>query len=1106
MIMSTPVGVIRRFVELLTTSSTTGEASVTQALRQFGIDNYQVLRSSYKTDEVSSGVRRNNDDTGAITGSDAGGTVTKTAQSIIPEATAAVNLTDDQYNSFTRNGLTFNITYHRPSEVGRQYNYEVDNYINEQKRVVKALYNWWVPESLDLIQESLGINFSDGRASTNTINLSFVKNGGSTYVNGNWTQIDPVRWTVSDDLGRPSKINMTIDMYYLEGFTEDDKDGTLDAYTNKYNGWCKQLDRYLLNELTELTLRANIPYYTDLPYYITDGLQEIVGGRDEHDGYMTGYYMMRWFAKNYSDGELADTIYAHSSQAYAGNLGDDTFIVTEGTKQTTINTAGGHDTINAFPGDGLLIRGSAYDELIQVNQSSISGTGDIATVYGGRGYDTLIASNGSEVFLYAEGDGNDTINNFNTASDRIRISKGNLSSSSISGNDVIFKIGDGSIRVRNAKDKEITLTNAAGWTTSRVYETEDFVDDTGTTILPVDNIVGGSIYVSDSDAYNGNLGDDTFVVTSGTRNATINTMGGYDTVNAYAGDQLLVAGSARDELIRINNQASISGSGDVATVYGGRGQDTLIGSSGADFFLYTEGDGNDILQNFDPENDRIRITHADIKSSSISGNDVILNVGDGSIRINNARGNAITIINAAGRQASRVYGNEDFTDNTTTSVLPTTVISGSSITVQNNQTSNGNLGNDTFTVASGTSRATINTGGGLDTVNAYAGDGVFVRGSARDDLIQINQALNGGTGYVATVYGGRGNDTLIASDGADMFLYANGNGNDTIESFDATNDRIRLTGADIKSSSVVGSDVVLYVGDGSITLKDAADKSIKIVNAAGRTSAHIYSNEDFTEDAAGLPNDTVSDGYLDNDELPSYVYYGSNRTEIQIRNPFSGTFNAKPYASTVTDINGSKTKKFTTLIGNDNDNKITASKGGSKIYGGGSSNDTLVGGSGPDKFYFGSGDGNDVITKFKPKTDSIQITSGEVVSVEVDSKKNVILHFDEGSLTIQKAAKKDLMITDANGNTKSYNFRYDQSYPLRDDDDDYWYDQLASGKADMWFMVDEDRSMNDDIKTILETPTVDPIGELEFRADSSSLMTLADNPIKVRVRHANKKV
>ena len=229
---------------------------MTQALRQFGIENYTELTNSYRTGEEASGVRRNNEDTGAITGSDAGGTTTKTAKSIIPETTAAVNLTDAQYNSFTRNGLTFNITYHEQTsdQVGKAYDYTPQNYVNEQKRVVKALYNWWVPEALNLIQESLGVNFSDGRASTNTINLSFVKNS-----------YEPVSWTVSNDLGRPSTINMTINMYYLEGFTEDDKDGDMTAYTNTYSGWCTYLDRYLLNELTELALRANIPYFENLP-------------------------------------------------------------------------------------------------------------------------------------------------------------------------------------------------------------------------------------------------------------------------------------------------------------------------------------------------------------------------------------------------------------------------------------------------------------------------------------------------------------------------------------------------------------------------------------------------------------------------------------------------------------------------------------------------------------------------------------------------------------------------------------------------------------------------------------------------------------------------
>ncbi|MBR1580268.1 MAG: hypothetical protein IJ668_07200 [Selenomonadaceae bacterium] len=781
-----------------------------------------------------------------------------------------------------------------------------------------------------------------------------------------------------------------------------------------------------------MALGANIPYFESLPASIQYGLKYIVGGGDVYD--YVGYTMMRWFAKNYSDGELADTIYAHSSQAYAGNLGDDTFIVASGTTRTTLNTAGGHDT--------------------------------------------LIASNGSEVFLYAAGDGNDTINNFNTSADRIRISSGNITSSSISGNDVIFTIGDGSIRIRNAKDKEITITNAAGWTTSRVYETEDFVDDTSTTVLPVDNIVGGSIYVSDSDAYAGNLGDDTFVVTSGTRNATINTMGGYDTVNAYAGDQLLVVGSARDELIQLNNQTSISSSGDVATVYGGRGDDTLIGSSGADVFLYADGDGNDILRNFDTTSDRIRLTHCDVDSSSLSGNDVILNIGEGSIKVPDARGNAIMIINAAGRTTSHVYGNEDFTDDTATSVLPTTVVSGSSITVQHNQTAAGNIGNDTFTVASGTSRATVNTGGGLDTVNAYAGDGLLVRGSARDDLIQINQSSTVGSGYVASVYGGRGHDTLIGSDGADLFLYASGNGNDTIQNFDATDDRIRLVGVDITGSSISGDNVILKIGDGSITLVDAKNQSINIINAAGQTSARIYGDEDFTNDSIVLPSDSLYDDYEPDDELPDNVSYNSKMTEIQLKNPFSGTFNAKPYASTVTDINGSKTKKFVTIIGNDNDNKITASKGGSKLYGGGSSDDTLVGGSGADKFYFGSGDGDDVITKFKPKTDSIQITSGEVIRAEVDGKKNVILHFANGSLTIQKAAKKDIVITDADGNTKTYNFTSTTAYPLRNSSSS---GQLASDdfSIEPWFMCGDEPSGNNELNAIISEPSSEELGAFE---------------------------
>ena len=174
--MATQVDVIKSLVQSLISEGkvgTTGDAALTSFLNTYGLSNYAALKTKF-VDAMSCyssvqtflenvcGVRVNNTDTGAITGSDAGGSTTKTSDSIIPEGTAAVELTEDEYNSFTKNGLTVNVTYSDSlSGAARNaFNSDNDVYLTKQRLVVRALYNCWIPEALSLINESLGIDLS----------------------------------------------------------------------------------------------------------------------------------------------------------------------------------------------------------------------------------------------------------------------------------------------------------------------------------------------------------------------------------------------------------------------------------------------------------------------------------------------------------------------------------------------------------------------------------------------------------------------------------------------------------------------------------------------------------------------------------------------------------------------------------------------------------------------------------------------------------------------------------------------------------------------------------------------------------------------------------
>ncbi len=152
--MSTPVGIIKKFVKTLVDTESTGTAAVNEAFKAVGATSYSALQSAFNQArnsssnnqnflEQSCGVRINNTDTGAITGSDAGGSTAKTAASIVPETAAAAELTSAQYNSFTKNGLTVNVTYHTVSDndAGEAFNYSGDTYLAKQRLVTRALYN-----------------------------------------------------------------------------------------------------------------------------------------------------------------------------------------------------------------------------------------------------------------------------------------------------------------------------------------------------------------------------------------------------------------------------------------------------------------------------------------------------------------------------------------------------------------------------------------------------------------------------------------------------------------------------------------------------------------------------------------------------------------------------------------------------------------------------------------------------------------------------------------------------------------------------------------------------------------------------------------------------
>ena len=194
-----------------------------------------------------------------------------------------------------------------------------------------------------------------------------------------------------------------------------------------------------------------------------------------------------------------------------------------------------------------------------------------------------LENNGENVlFVYNAGDGNDTISGFNETS-TLSIA-GASPTSVISGDDVIYKVGNGSIRLLNAA--------------SIVYPNTDTIT----------------------------LDDDPNTYSNSDYGATIRALGGDDTIS-NTGSKVSISGGADNDVIY--------NSGSFTTVNAGEGSDliSLSGDNENNIIEYAEGDGNDTIYGFN-EIDKLIIS--DVTSdyyTQRSGADIIVNVGKSTITL-----------------------------------------------------------------------------------------------------------------------------------------------------------------------------------------------------------------------------------------------------------------------------------------------------------------------------------------------------------------------------------------------------------------------------------------------------------------------------------------
>ena len=349
-----------------------------------------------------------------------------------------------------------------------------------------------------------------------------------------------------------------------------------------------------------------------------------------------------------------------------------------------IYALGGNDTVNAGGGNDLAYGGNGNDALNgQDGDDTLFGEAGVDTIYGGNGMDALDGGDGSD-FLYGDsgddnllggagldelhgGDGNDSLdggigndslygeNGVDTivggaGSDYLYGGTGTDSLDGGTGNDFLYGQDDNDTLIGGGGND--TLDGGAGDDNLDGGAGADFLYGmTGNDVLSggtgVDTIDGGD----GDDIISGGTGND--VLFGDTGNDHIDGGTGSDDIHGGAGDDILIGAGGNDTIAGDDGNDSIygdtgndtltggtgndylEGKAGVDSLSGGTGDDTLVGGQGNDTYLFSKGDGVDVVNDqgkVADHMDTIRfgsgVTTQDV-AFYMQGNDLYLSQGAG---------------------------------------------------------------------------------------------------------------------------------------------------------------------------------------------------------------------------------------------------------------------------------------------------------------------------------------------------------------------------------------------------------------------------------------------------------------------------------------------
>ena len=758
-----------------------------------------------------------------------------------------------------------------------------------------------------------------------------------------------------------------------------------------------------------------------------------------------------------------DEIYADGGTNILNGGDNNDIIFVENTNNNVLNGDAGDDTLEVY-GNGHNLNGGDGDDKLIVRY------GNNCTLNGGKGNDTLYGGDGNDIFVYANGEGNDTIIDYAAGQDTLQISNGTISQTALtnSNEDLVFAFGDGNITLKNSATKAISLKDGRGSYTASGTAITLGADFTGT--------MDSNAYLATVVTIDGRTATEAVDITGNAIDNTIYSSQGGGTIQGGAGNDIIYGGSGDDILY----------GGDGADyLFGGTGNNELNGGAGADTFVYS-GAGNDVVKDYEGTEDVIEFTGGTIADTGFTDKNLVYTFDNGkTLTVKNMAQRDLEVKDQNGKYRIFFQGDQ--------------IILGSDYT-------------GTFD---------MNTYADIDRIYAYGMANITIFGN------KMNNHFNVGSNN-STVYGGEGDDIFFVTNGNHILIGGAGNDtftfnntkNNVVKDYTENEDLLAVYGK-IEKTNIVDNNVkftVVNTNDsnnetGSITLEGAANKVISfgynnsnenkftlsatsIVLGEGCLSSTVDANAYYatisTIDVSaaawvnkvigndqnnviyagnfdgtyqgGAGNDTIYGGTgrdtfiyeSGNDTIYNYV---PNQDTIQINNTTINGFvrsdnditltltnNGELTVKDVLDkglsiyidgdtintfvlgtsidayMNGTEGNDY--ILGGAGNDHLIGSAGNDYLYGdegndelyGGTGDDMLYGGAGNDTFVYATGEGNDTIADYEEGKDVINILNGSITNTALaNNDQDIVFTVGDNTITVKNSASKVISLKDSRG-------------------------------------------------------------------------------------------